>query len=149
MSIHELQAALRALDEARESQRKAPSAHELMSHGVYLAEGRVLEAARRVAEGAGEPVAWQWFDEAEDDWQPVMTEGEAAHRRIEGQRIRPLYTTPPSADALVEALGKLSAEWRAVLEQTNPSYEVGRTVDYLANELDVLIAKHKENTDGR
>jgi hypothetical protein len=60
MSIHELQAALRALDEAIRDDGDFDSAE------VY-ATTRVIEAARRVAEGAGEPAAWH---EASEDEYP-------------------------------------------------------------------------------
>lgn len=107
MSIHELQAALRALDEAADGNHTANAAE------VY-ATARVIEAARRVAEGAG--------------------------------------TAPPSTDALVEALGKLSAEWRIPIppEKESCEYGIDAAIEFTRKEcadaLDALIAKHKENS---
>lgn len=143
MSIHELQAALRALDEAQAagSQR-----------AIYEAASTVIVWARRVAEAAGEPVAWQWFDEAEDDWQPVMTEGEAEQRRMDGQRVRNLYTAPPPADALVEAVSRyFDAKEECRRADSDPHGLIcsGTAAGKLFNAeraLRTAIAKHKENS---
>ena len=136
MSIHELQAALLALDEAADG-------HTANAAEVY-ATARVIEAARRVAEGAGEPVAWQYRYAAKDGYfsgwfecagKEVMRES-VDYMRANGRVVeaRALYTTPPSADALVEALEELC----------DTLGDCGMTANARA-----ALAKHKENTDGR
>ena len=152
MSSNELQARLRALDEAQIAYDEDEVDHKT----VLAARQAVIEEARRVADGAGEPVAWvvqrepyldgtpnpmhslRWnldkYPNNEDDLPPGTV----------------LYTTPPSADALVEALGKLSSEWRTSIRSRDEYHEgfvYGR--DLCADALDAALAKHKENTDGR
>lgn len=152
MSITELKDKLRALDEA------TPDSASFYDATEIYAMTRVIEAARRLAEQAGEPVAWQmrsspaalegWSRWSDFDSQAHM---DAAREVWEYRGLyietRVLYTTPPSADALVEALGKLSAEWRDC-KKTRVEYQVGWDDgrDSCADALDALIAKHKENS---
>lgn len=155
MSIHELQAALTAVKEKREALRAAVEAGSGMvaaSTLLHDAQHALEAAARRVAEGAGEPVAWQRRlsrGNYVSSWQECGAENRHDDRADGWVReYRPLYTTPTSADALVEALGKLSAEGNALMS-TRDDYHDGMRMgrELCADDLDTAPAKHKENTE--
>lgn len=156
MSIHDLQAALRAMDEAREkraalarlgqsedihgSYAEARTAYENARLAVTFAKVAFEQAARRVAEGAGEPVAWLFWHRSDPDASlasVTRVKENADHLSKHGYIVQPLYTTPPSSDALVEALERLMrAKGFAEIDMAKQAAEQA-------------IAKHKENTDVR
>jgi hypothetical protein len=134
MSIHELQAALTAVNEKREALRAAADAGEGIGPAVTLlhdAKHMLEAAARRVAEGAGEPAGVASLMPGASGF---------THAAFEAANVPPgtnLYTTPPSADALVEALERLMrAKGFAEIDMAKQAAEQA-------------LAKHKENTDGR
>lgn len=136
MSIHELQAAVKALETA-----------EVERSNVDDEVAAVLDAARRVAEGAGEPVAWLCVAESEGARNATASPRERDSYAKFGRTIAPLYTAPPSAVELVEALVKLARKWESeAAEETCGALAAG--VRYCADALDALIAKHKENNRG-
>lgn len=142
MSIHELQAALRALDEANKSGTQRQ---------IYETLAVAIEAARRVAETTGEPVAAVGYG-SEPAWLDSWLNSPKYRELPRGTK---LYTTPPSADALVEALGKLSETWRSNADDalrrsgTWSGYDMVERTTRMADALDAALAEHKENTDGR
>ena len=164
MSIHELQAALRALDEARANRLSVIHARKI---GGYVeacavvadAEWKAEQAARRVAEGAGEPVAdigdaqkWRGMDGAiayhlidrhADNWSDsglMMEAWRTAH-------------TPPRAHPQVEAVTDHCADLdrcAGVIDANAPGFAaVANEIRVAATELRAALAAHKENTDGR
>lgn len=160
MSITELKDKLRALDEARENIDAATDDAEEWDakEDAEAAITDLIDAARRVAEQAGEPVAdigndqnWRRMDGATayhlidrhaDNWNEIGLMMDAWR----------LANTPPSADELVEAVSRYfdaKEEYRRADSDRHGLICAGTAAGKLFNAeraLRTAIAKHKENS---
>lgn len=122
--------------------------------------GELVRAAIAALSAQAEPVVWQyryttkagrpsgWCECADEAGMRESSEYLRAAGRVVKTRI--LYTAPPASPALVEALRKLSAEWRknARWVAWGDEFEAGSNQRYglCADTLDAALAKHKENS---
>ena len=134
MSIHELQAALRALDGPQSD-----------SWELAVKRQAVIEEARRVAEGAGEPVASE--DPAtisvEVVWKALRENCERYRQRCLSERQR------KERDCMRAEAAALLDAMRIIVNAADSDALTRADIERGRDALDAALATHKENTDER